>query len=246
MFLWDRVPLGWLITENRLCFFRLFDVVCFAPKGCIFSDSCILTIADVYLFIYFLFFNLFYFILFFLAAVKCLPVLQISVVSVFYSFVTAGHWLCYFRLAMYILRPKNFSQDPFTFTTACVKHCVTAVKRLSILHFCVFIFCVSLGSRITKNQVCYFPVFIPPQTLFGWGLEVGGRVYCFHVVCAFVRPSVLVSVRDAVFFLISWKCIDGYLAISADTLMSVRCTYIRESKGWGQFFWSYCPLYFFS
>ena len=33
------------------------------------------------------------------------------------------------------------------------------------------------------------------------------------------------------FFLISWKRSDGYSSISADTLISVRCTYIRESKG---------------
>ena len=36
-----------------------------------------------------------------------------------------------------------------------------------------------------------------------------------------------------VFFLISWKHSDGYSSISADTLISIRCTYIRKSKGYG-------------
>ena len=46
------------------------------------------------------------------------------------------------------------------------------------------------------------------------------------------KPELLeTSVRDAGFFLISWKRRDGYSSISADTLISIRCTYIRESKG---------------
>ena len=54
-------------------------------------------------------------------------------------------------------------------------------------------------------------------------------VYCFHVV----RPSVRTCVRPwhFGFFLISWKLSDGYSSISADTLISIRCTYIRKSKG---------------
>ena len=34
------------------------------------------------------------------------------------------------------------------------------------------------------------------------------------------------------FFLISWKCSDGYSSISADTLKSIRCTYIRTRGPW--------------
>ena len=34
-------------------------------------------------------------------------------------------------------------------------------------------------------------------------------------------------------FLISWKRNGGYSSISADTLISIRCTYIRKSKGYG-------------
>ena len=57
----------------------------------------------------------------------------------------------------------------------------------------------------------------------------GGGAYCFHVSSVFL--SVRVSACDAGFFLISWKCSDGYSSLSADTLISITCTYIRESKG---------------
>ena len=70
----------------------------------------------------------------------------------------------------------------------------------------------------------YSEVISPANFVCGEGV---GGVYCFHIV----RPSILVSVSDAGFFLISWKRSDGYSSVSADTLISVRCTYIRESKG---------------
>ena len=69
--------------------------------------------------------------------------------------------------------------------------------------------------------------FIIPPTNFGsWGILFSR--------CPSVRLSVRVSVRDTlVFSLISWKHSDGYSSISADTLISIRCTYITKSKGWG-------------
>ena len=45
-----------------------------------------------------------------------------------------------------------------------------------------------------------------------------------------VRPSVCPSARDT-FFLLSWKRSDGYSSISADTLISIRFTHVRKSKG---------------
>ena len=48
-----------------------------------------------------------------------------------------------------------------------------------------------------------------------------------------IRASVSVSIRNTGFFLISWKGSDGYLSVSADTLISIRWTYIRETKGQG-------------
>ena len=60
---------------------------------------------------------------------------------------------------------------------------------------------------------------------------VFGGVYCFHVVLPFVQPSV--HLWHFVFCLISWKHRDGYSSVSADTLISIRYTYIRKSEGQG-------------
>ena len=54
--------------------------------------------------------------------------------------------------------------------------------------------------------------------------------------------SVHLSIRDAGFFLISRKCSDGYSSISAGTLISIRCTYIRESKSQGPIFLVLLPF----
>ena len=86
---------------------------------------------------------------------------------------------------------------------------------------------IELGSHYA-NQTFY--VFYAPANF------VCGEVYCFHVVHPSVRlsirPSVFPSVRPSVcpsvtlFFLISLKCSDGYSSVSADTLISISCTYI--------------------
>ena len=74
----------------------------------------------------------------------------------------------------------------------------------------------------------YFDIQTESQILFLWGW-----LYCFHVV----RPPLRLSVRPYVrlpvtlFFLLSWKRSDGYSSISADTLISIRYTHIRISKG---------------
>ena len=67
---------------------------------------------------------------------------------------------------------------------------------------------------------------------------VCGGVYCFHVVCPSVRQNVRHSVRPSVcpsltlcFFSNILKISDGYSSISANTLISIRYTYIRKSKG---------------
>ena len=58
--------------------------------------------------------------------------------------------------------------------------------------------------------------------------------------------SVRVSVCDTlVFSLISWKCTDGYSSVSADTLTSIRCTYMTESKGLGPILLELLPFEFF-
>ena len=57
--------------------------------------------------------------------------------------------------------------------------------------------------------------------------------YIFYIFTLSVRPSVCPSVTLCFFFLISWKCSDGYSSISADTLILIRYTYIRNSKGKG-------------
>ena len=60
---------------------------------------------------------------------------------------------------------------------------------------------------------------------------------CIYTVCGGVTIFTL-SVRPWVrpwhfFPLIYWKRSDGYLSVSADTLISIRCTFIRQSKGYG-------------
>ena len=67
----------------------------------------------------------------------------------------------------------------------------------------------------------YGTFFIPPQTFF----VVGYTVFTL---------SVHVSVRDTLFFfLISRKRSDGHSSNSSNSLISIRCTYIRKSKGAG-------------
>ena len=67
-------------------------------------------------------------------------------------------------------------------------------------------------------------LFIPPQTLF----VVGYTVFTLSVHPS-VRPYV--CPWHFGFFLIPWKRSEGYSSISTDTLISIRCTYIRKRIG---------------
>ena len=77
----------------------------------------------------------------------------------------------------------------------------------------------TMGGCIVYTGIRLLPLITPPANF------VCGRGYCFHVVRPSIRPW------HFGFFLISWKRSDGCSSISADTLISIRCTYIRKSKG---------------
>ena len=86
-------------------------------------------------------------------------------------------------------------------------------------------YCIKIKQVIDSHWFYYTPANF-----------VCGGVYCFTLS---IRPSVRPSVRPCVrpwhfgFFLISWKRSNWYSSISADTLILIRCTYIRKSKGYG-------------
>ena len=88
-----------------------------------------------------------------------------------------------------------------------------------------------------RSDAAYSGVWLYHPTLAN--LDFDG-VYCFHVVRPSVRPCV--RPRHFGFFLISWKRSDGYSSISADTLVSIRCTYIRESNGQGPILFELLPF----
>ena len=93
-------------------------------------------------------------------------------------------------------------------------------QRIRIIFYC----------PVWGELLCVWHTFwllYPTQTLL---VGEGVGVYGFHIVRPFVRPCIR---QRRCFFLISWKRSDKYSSISADTLISIRCTYIRQSKGQG-------------
>ena len=73
-----------------------------------------------------------------------------------------------------------------------------------------------------------------PSSACRWSADYTPRKLCLWWGILFSRcPSVhpCVCLWHFGFFPISWKRSDGYSSISADTLISIRCTYIRISKG---------------
>ena len=112
------------------------------------------------------------------------------------------------------------------------------------------------GNHIIKtlkmSPVCTLSFF-----LISWKRSDGYSSFSadtfISILCTYIRkrawgqfswellPFVKFCVCLRHFFLISWKCSDGYSSISADTLKSIRCTYIRTRGPWATTLtWVYC------
>ena len=81
-----------------------------------------------------------------------------------------------------------------------------------------------LIETLMSLKICniYTPANFPPQTLWG------GRYTVFMLS---VHPCVRLCVHPRCWFFPNTLKTHQYSSISADTLISIRCTYIRESKG---------------
>ena len=134
-----------------------------------------------------------------------------------------------------------FKSHP-THTNPTVVFLLTVPRRFiscsSALFLRLWFICSICSVLPDSGSSCVSPlIFIPPANFV-----CGGILFSR---CPSVCPSVCPSATLIFFLIISWKCSDGYSSTSVDTLISIRCTYIRENKGWDQCSWSYLYFYFF-
>ena len=103
-----------------------------------------------------------------------------------------------------------------------VWHSFLCNNKLSCGCLVSFFSTIFLSHEMVNANIIFIILLYPLQTCLWWGI--------LFSCCPF---RLGVCPWHFGFFLISWKCSDGYSSISADTLISVRYTYIRKCKGQG-------------